>query len=88
MTNRNDIGDDVGSVVKFVQGVESETLDRFGPVGATILATAPVAVLEAIPGGLALKKARKLKTTIADEIIEKSNDRVKASAIDDIKALY
>ena len=82
----DEIGDDAQAAIQFVKGVESETLERFGPLGATALVTAPTALLEAIPGAIALKKARNLQVTIADEIVEEVNDKVKGEAVETVKA--
>jgi hypothetical protein len=64
----------------------NETNERFGPIAATVLHTLPTLALEAIPGALALKKARNIPITIADDIAEQGVDDLKQAGIDSIKA--
>lgn len=47
---------------------------KYGPVAGTAVAIAPTAILEAVPGFFALKKARDMRTTRADEAIEEAAD--------------
>lgn len=53
---------------------QEATFQRYGPIAGTAVAIAPTAILEVIPGFFALKKARNLRTTIADEVIEQADD--------------
>lgn len=66
--------------------LEEETLNRFGPLAATALKTLPVLLLEIIPGGFALKKARGLRTSVADEVIDASQDATRQSVPNSTKA--
>lgn len=72
--------------VELFRRAENATLEKFGPLAATALATLPTAVLEAIPGGLALKKARNIRITPADEIAEAAGDKLREEGVDSIKA--
>jgi hypothetical protein len=75
-----------GEAIQLWKQAESFTLEKYGPLATTILATAPTAILEAIPGGIALKKMRGLRTTIADNIAEEGVDKLQEEGIDAIKA--
>lgn len=65
--------------------IKEATFQRFGPVAGTAVAIAPTAVLEAVPGFFALKKARNLPTTVADEAIEETGDAARNAGENTIK---
>jgi len=54
--------------------VKESTFQRYGPLAGTAIAILPEAILEFVPGFFALKKARGLRTTLADEAIEETGD--------------
>lgn len=65
---------------------QEAAFQKYGPVAGTAVAIAPAAVLEAIPGFAAIKKARNIRVTAADEAIEEVADQVRASGEQTIKA--
>lgn len=65
---------------------QEAAFQKYGPVAGTAVAITPVAVLEAIPGLAALKKARNIPVTAADEAIEEVADQVRASGETTIKS--
>jgi hypothetical protein len=65
--------------------IKEATFQRYGPVAGTAVAIAPVAILEAVPGFFAIKKARNMPTTIADEVIEESGDAARNAGENTIK---
>ncbi len=75
-----------GDAIRVFQEAGQATNERFGPLAATALTIAPAAILEAIPGGLAIKKARNMQVSIADEIAEQAVDKLKDEGVDAIKA--
>lgn len=70
---------------KFAEFQEA-AFQKYGPVAGTAVAITPAAILEAIPGLAALKKARNIPVTAADEAIEEVADQVRASGEQTIKA--
>ena len=64
---------------------QEATFQRYGPAAGTAVAVAPVAVLEAVPGFFAIKKARNLPTTFADEAIEETGDAARNAGETTIK---
>ena len=75
-----------GDAIELFKQAQETTLTKFGPLAATALTVAPVAVLEIIPGALALKKVRNLKITPADEIVEEVGDKLREEGIESIKS--
>jgi len=53
---------------------QEAAFQKYGPLAGTAVSLLPTIVLEAIPGFFALKKARNIRTTRADEAIEEAAD--------------
>lgn len=79
------IQDFAGLVGNKFSEFQEATFERYGPIAGTAVAVAPVAVLEAVPGFFALKKARNLPTTFADEAIEETGDAARNAGETTIK---
>lgn len=54
------VKDTAGAVSEGFEGIEDATLENYGPLAATVVHSAPTALLEAIPGGAALRKGRQV----------------------------
>lgn len=64
---------------------QEAAFQRYGPIAGTAVAIVPAAILEAIPGFFAIKKARNLPTTLADEAIEETGDAARNAGENTIK---
>ena len=69
------------------ENIKEKTFQTYGPAAATVVATTPAAILEAIPGFYAIKQARRLPTTRADLAIETAREASPAPPADSIKAI-
>lgn len=67
------------------EDLKEATFQKFGPAAATAVATAPTAILEAVPALAAIKKARNIPTTIADEVIDQVGDEARLAGASSIK---
>jgi len=67
------------------EDLKEATFQKFGAGAATVLATTPTALLEAVPGAAAIKKARNIPSRISDEIIDNIGDQTRAKGIDSFK---
>ena len=65
--------------------LKEATFQRYGPLAGTAVAIAPTAILEAVPGFFAIKQARKIRTTVADEAIESTGDAARNAGETTIK---
>lgn len=70
--------------VDLFKQAEDETNAKFGPLAATVLTTLPIALLEAVPALSAFKKAKNLPVSLADEVIEETQDALKRDGLVDI----
>lgn len=79
----------IGDFFKFIgQGFEDlkeATFAKFGAAAATAVAIAPTAILEAVPALAAIKKARNIPTTIADDVIDQVGDEARLAGASSIK---
>ena len=75
-----------GELIKGVKNIREEAFQRFGPEAATAVtvATDPEAILTLAPGGVAIKKARKMAVTVADDIADKAADLKRSQGINSI----
>ena len=76
----------IGFVGTEFSELKEAAFQRYGPIAGTAVAIAPEAILEAVPGFFAIKKARNMPTTIADEVIEQAEDSARAKAEKSFKA--
>jgi hypothetical protein len=68
------VQDFISFVGEEFKAAQESAFQKFGPIGGTAVAIAPAAALEAIPGFFAIKKARNIPTTRADEAIDQTQD--------------
>jgi len=68
----------------FEQAKEA-AFQKFGPIGGTVVATAPTAILEAVPALSVMKKAKNIPIKASDEIIDEIGDATRAQGVRSIK---
>jgi hypothetical protein len=75
-----------GFIGEKFRALEEAAFQKFGPIGGTIVGVAPEAALEIIPGFSIIKKARNVRTTAADDIIQSTNDNLRQQNVQALKA--
>mgnify|MGYP003672692843 FL=1 len=74
------------AAIQKYKDAEQFSLDNYGPGATTIFATAPTALMEAIPGLAIIKKARNVAADVADEIIEETVVKLKKEGVETLKS--
>ena len=79
----------IGGAFKFAgdlfEQAKEAAFQKFGPVGGAAVAALPTTALELVPALSAMKKAKNIPVTLADEVIEEIGDQTRATGTPSLK---